>query len=388
MGELSAASRMMAASRIYNAVQSSFAHGEVLPPGTIEESFEAFVKAIADNADRRHFDFEAMRFAAALKNGHSGFHDPWLSEEKGMPLPFFARRLGQDGWIVTYSRSPDVPIGAQILSIDDQPIEDFVSERLNFVAASNTRAAELVLWWRSFLFPVRFRLGLDDGREVVVDRFWPEKQEWVEELPALKEIGDRLFLLDIASFADPKYEAAALETVRALRPDDRLIVDVRKNDGGSTPVQLSCHLMDRPFQGWASKARQYNALHKAWGSPDSWYMEDPAWFQPESKGFCGRMAILIGGATGSAAEDFVMPFKESGRALIVGETTFGSSGQPLTVSLMDRMTFRVGTRRQFFPDGRLFEGVGIEPDNAVSLSRDDVLAGRDPVVDQAVALLD
>ncbi len=73
MGELSAASRMMAASRIYNAVQSSFAHGEVLPPGTIEESFEAFVKAIADNADRRHFDFEAMRFAAALKNGHSAF---------------------------------------------------------------------------------------------------------------------------------------------------------------------------------------------------------------------------------------------------------------------------------------------------------------------------
>ncbi len=82
-----------------------------------------------------------------------------------------------------------------------------------------------------------------------------------------------------------------------------------------------------------------------------------------------------------------MPFKESGRALIVGETTFGSSGQPLTVSLMDRMTFRVGTRRQFFPDGRLFEGVGIEPDHAISLSRDDVLASSDPILDQAVALL-
>lgn len=76
----------------------------------------------------------------------------------------------------------------------------------------------------------------------------------------------------------------------------------------------------------------------------------------------GPLTILIDRRTFSAAEDFVMPFKDTKRAEIVGETTGGSSGQPCLRDLGDGMRLWVSTKRQMFPNGAPFEGLGIEPD--------------------------
>ncbi len=41
----------------------------------------------------------------------------------------------------------------------------------------------------------------------------------------------------------------------------------------------------------------------------------------------------------SACEDFVMPFKDNGRAVLVGGSTAGSSGQPYVLDLGHDMIF-------------------------------------------------
>ena len=86
----------------------------------------------------------------------------------------------------------------------------------------------------------------------------------------------------------------------------------------------------------------------------------------------------------ATAEDFVMPFKDNGRALIVGETTSGSSGQPHLLFLGEEMTARIGAKRESFPDGSPFEGIGIVPDLAVDTTPEDLAAGRDPALLAAI----
>ncbi|MDX1578104.1 MAG: hypothetical protein R3266_06450, partial [Gemmatimonadota bacterium] len=49
----------------------------------------------------------------------------------------------------------------------------------------------------------------------------------------------------------------------------------------------------------------------------------------------------------------------------------------------DEMSFRVSTKRAYFPDGSQFEGVGIEPHIEVVPTPDDLKAGRDPVLERA-----
>jgi carboxyl-terminal processing protease len=64
--------------------------------------------------------------------------------------------------------------------------------------------------------------------------------------------------------------------------------------------------------------------------------------------YTGRLIVLTDSDCASSCEDFVMPLKVSHRATIVGDRTFGSSGQPITRKISDDITYRVSAKRMFF----------------------------------------
>jgi carboxyl-terminal processing protease len=97
--------------------------------------------------------------------------------------------------------------------------------------------------------------------------------------------------------------------------------------------------------------------------------------------------VLTDRACASACEDFVMPLKTTGRATLIGETTFGSSGQPFLYDFGNGMSFRVSTKRMYLPDGSEFEGVGIRADIEVAPTIDDVRSRRDVVLLKAIELI-
>jgi C-terminal processing protease CtpA/Prc len=66
--------------------------------------------------------------------------------------------------------------------------------------------------------------------------------------------------------------------------------------------------------------------------------------------------------------------------VILGEQTGGSTGQPYYHSFDNGMKFQLSTKREYLPDGSLFEGVGIAPDIEVHTSAADLRNGSDPVM--------
>ena len=108
--------------------------------------------------------------------------------------------------------------------------------------------------------------------------------------------------------------------------------------------------------------------------------------QPENSFFLGKLIILTDRRCGSACEDFIVPFKDNKRAIIVGETTMGSSGQPYIYNFDDQISIAIGTKREYLPDGRPFEGRGIEPDVFVQPTIQDLKSGRDVVLEKALSL--
>jgi carboxyl-terminal processing protease len=99
--------------------------------------------------------------------------------------------------------------------------------------------------------------------------------------------------------------------------------------------------------------------------------------QPQGPTFTGKLFILVDGACASACEDFVVPFKDNHRATIIGESTMGSSGQPYYYDFGNGMSFRISTKREYFPDGAAFEGIGVKPDVEAPLTLQDLEGGRD-----------
>lgn len=88
--------------------------------------------------------------------------------------------------------------------------------------------------------------------------------------------------------------------------------------------------------------------------------------------------------TASAAEDFLIFASQLDNFITMGETTFGSTGQPITMNLCRRMRARICTIECVFPDLTSFEGVGIEPDIMVPVTVKDLLGTKDVQLETAV----
>jgi carboxyl-terminal processing protease len=387
------ARRAYVAARVYSAIQLYFAHWDDVPQLDLDAAFQDYLGE-ALSGDRRAFSLASSAFVARLGNSHTFFHDRTLLERSGRRHGFGARYLG-GRWVITGSERPELRPGDVIETIDGEPMEDFYRRQSRYVSASTERHRRRKLFdpeWR-FLFPLRYALGLADGRTVPIDR------EGSEAPPALATEGrwldeGRTATIRVPSWNDPKFEDEALALLGSYRGAAYLIVDVRGNHGGSTPDRLIRALMDRPWRGWAESTPMrlavFSFLARS-GRPgwDEFARPQMAW--PASTGepgsvFTGRLAILVDEACHSACEDFAMPFKDNGRATLVGETTAGSTGQPYFGSFGDGMSVAVGAKRESFPDGRRFEGVGIEPDVRALPTPSDLAAGRDVELETALAL--
>jgi hypothetical protein len=74
------------------------------------------------------------------------------------------------------------------------------------------------------------------------------------------------------------------------------------------------------------------------------------------------------------------------RAILIGEPSGGSTGQPYFHMFENGLQFSIGAQRVRMPDGTPFEGVGLIPDINVNVQRADLYAGRDPVLEKAVSI--
>ncbi|RRR77345.1 MAG: S41 family peptidase [Candidatus Viridilinea halotolerans] len=79
------------------------------------------------------------------------------------------------------------------------------------------------------------------------------------------------------------------------------------------------------------------------------------------------LVVLINGGSASSAEIVAGAIQAAGRAVLVGETTFGTGTVLTPFRLSDGSRLLLGTQQWLTPDGRLIRGQGITPDEEVPL---------------------
>jgi carboxyl-terminal processing protease len=397
--------RAYRARRVYASALTYFAHWADAPDATaIDSAYRAYLDAALASEDRAAFTRASMRFLAVFRNGHTIFIDFGLSKQAGT-LPFAARCVG-GRWVVTHSQVPGLRPGDVVETIDGRPFDEFFQELAPLLSASTEPWKKRLLFMQvpgvapfAPLLPERFVLGLAGGQRVSVDRRSMPDVELGEPDGRWREPGTRAYIR-VPSFFHvpdaPSQEKRAIELVRQYKDAAAIIVDVRGNGGGSTPGDLHKALMNEPYRWWAESTPASLPFFRAMAAKGSWEYKlfdraELVWHgstsEPAADAYQGRIAILADGGCFSACEDFVMPFKDNGRAIVVGETTGGSTGQPYVVELGDGMQAIVGSKREIFPDGGRFEGVGIRPDVEAKPTVEDLRAGRDVELDAARARL-
>lgn len=141
-----------------------------------------------------------------------------------------------------------------------------------------------------------------------------------------------------------------------------LIIDVRGNDGGNSNNGrlIAEYLLKNPQE------------HCVGGK-----------ITPQSNAYKGKLFLLTGNHTFSAAESFTIDLKESGYVTLVGEKTAGDTGcAPKNFTSKYGVWFRIPTRKPHFsPKSFPMEGVSIEPHQEIRQTVTDFYDNKDTAIE-------
>jgi len=128
-----------------------------------------------------------------------------------------------------------------------------------------------------------------------------------------------------------------------------LVLDLRNNPGGvlNPAVTMADGFLDEGLivytRGRAANQLQYSA------KPGQWLEGVP-------------MVVLVNRSSASASEVLAGALQDHGRALIIGEKTFGKGSVQSVLNLRNGSGIRLTTSRYYTPSGRSIQAEGIQPD--------------------------
>ena len=99
-----------------------------------------------------------------------------------------------------------------------------------------------------------------------------------------------------------------------------------------------------------------------------------------------KTVVLINGNSASASEITAGALREYGKAMLVGQKSYGKGSVQIVLGLPGGSQMKVTEARWYTPKGKNIDKTGIEPDVKVDLSSDDVNNNVDPQMDKAKSL--
>ena len=403
--QISEDERLAGLSRLWSEAKFNFVNFDKVPELDWDALYVATIPKVRAAGNTLEYYRVLAAFVAQLQDGHSNVWPALDHLDQAWARPGVETRLVEGRVFVTAVHDPRIEAmgvarGWELVGVRGEPVRAFAErEVLPYQSASTPHDRLSRTYERALLAgPIDETIAVDfhDGRgrprtlELPRSSVTTPPAAGAPPAFAWELLPGNIAWVRLRSFGDDSaasaFEAAFEEISRA----DGLVLDVRENGGGNSDVgyRILSTLTDKPFLSTAWSTRSYRPSFRAWGQPEARYRSEPDARPPSGVRLYRKpVVVLTSPRTYSAAEDFTVAFDVMDRGRIIGEPTGGSTGQPLLFPLPGGGTGRVCTKRDVYPDGREFVGVGVQPDLRVAQTLADLGAGRDTVLETAAALL-
>lgn len=390
-------------SRFWSEVKFNFANFDLVPELDWDALYLAYIPKVRETKSTLEYYRLLMELCAKLKDGHTNVTPPEQLMGEFYSRPLIRTRL-IEGHVIVINVQDDllqrdgiVP-GLEVLEINSIPVKQYAEQRvMPFQSASTkqdleVRGYEYALFAGSSREPLEVLFQDSTGQPFkrILKRLTPmDRQKAMMPTPALEfgRLSGNIAYVSLNTFNTDdvvkQFEAAYPQ----IEKTDGMILDVRNNGGGNSGngYAILAYLTSKPFKTSQWKTRDYRPSYRAWQKGSDWYSEPADEYSPNpTKLYTKPVVVLTSARTFSAAEDFTVAFDVMKRGKIIGEATGGSTGQPLNFSLPGKGSARVCTKRDSYPDGKEFIGVGIQPDIAVQPKLADFRSGHDTVLEAAL----
>ena len=422
---LSAEERILGLSRIWSDAAQNFPYWYKLPDLDWDSTYKSYLGKVMEEADPLRYYALLMKFTNLLGNGHTYVVMP--EELKPTYAVPFGTTYIQGKHIL--SEVPERFAGqlyAEIVSINGVPTEDYLEKYISpYVYCRNRKG-------RFYHGCLGYAIGCCESGSIDIatnkgglsvesgcfeetvghsGRFTVEEaNEWKlvfcsDDLLTLYITADNIAVIRIASFADPSLPALLYRHVRAFQDCRGFVVDVTQNSGGSghNAAAVAQLFFQGEFSDGIYKTRQHISEQQAYGRyreleklDRSNALENSIYETSKRMHFIDTscpvirrdcpvffsqpVVVLADSLTASAAESFLSSMKYRDRAVILGEASYGSNGQPLLGDLPGGGYYGINTQVCQLPDGTEYEYTGIQPDYPIEVTLADYMNGYDRIL--------
>ncbi|GAB5553874.1 MAG: S41 family peptidase [Saprospiraceae bacterium] len=431
--QISSETRITSAERIFGLVQFwseakyTFTYFDQVSKLDWDAALQEYIPLV-QNAESDDAYYRLLeQFCALLKNVNTNIFRPdylagkWDRPQLGIELlenvPVVVNRSKEIG--------NKVPLGAQITSINQMPVETYLEQHIYpYITAGGEQVERR---WAThdimkgpagstlnFTFktldgnPGRATLPRNRSSKAVV---W-EVQSPKRPLVKFDFLQGQVGLLTINSFKDEKVTEEFLKHLPNIRKCQKLVLDLRWNMAGNTEVayEILKYFTNKPILSTAWQTRMPQASSSAWGkaltkaAPETlneqdrynqqmywgeiWHVVPADTIQPASNPIPEiPIAVLMSNYTASAAEKFLVAADVLENLTYIGEPSFGDTPQQSTLSLPGGGSARISSKRDTYPDGKVYVGPGVAVDLNIAPSIKDYLEDRDVVLAKALEIL-
>ena len=228
--------------------------------------------------------------------------------------------------------------------------------RIEFLDGGNTRVEKELAQVKPFGNPSHFG-------------YLPTMYVWSRT----RQLRDNIGYVTFNYFLDPvRLMPMFGDFVQSCKACTGIVIDLRGNPGGIGVMAMG-------MAGWfIDKSDQRLGTMYTRQTPLKFVVN------PRYPTYHGPLAILLDETSGSTSEVFAGGMKDLGRARIFGTRTAGAALPSTIERLPNGDGFQHAMANYVSEGGKSLEGIGVLPDVEIKLTREALLAGRDPVLEAAI----
>jgi C-terminal processing protease CtpA/Prc len=380
--------KLLALFRYWNMIEYFFPYRHLMDEDW-EQILRDFIPKMIAADTELDYKLTLLELIGKVQDTHANIwqNDPVLNHFRGeRALPLEVNLVEGKAVVVRlFDDLPDdskITAGDVITAINDRPVEDLVGERLKYAPASN-RPTQLRDIGRRLLWTNDHSLRLELENE---------EGTFPEEVPAInsgaflsqlqrKDIPSHKVLEgDIGYIYPASLKKGEIVTIMEDFQDKKgLILDFRCYPSDFIVFSLGKYLMPEPteFVKFTSTSTE---------APGRFTFGEPLKVGEQREDyFRGKVVILINESTQSSAEYHVMALRRAPQAVVIGSTTAGADGNVSRIVLPGSVQTMISGIGVYYPDGTETQRVGIVPDIELRPTIASIRAGRDEVLERAVA---
>ncbi len=397
--------KILGLGKLWSEVKYNFVNFDLVPDVKWDALYVEYLPKVRQTKSTFEYYKVLMEMIAKLRDGHSNVYMPRELRDNIYSRPLLRTDLIEEKVVVTdvYSEQvtgKGIKRGQEITHVDGIGVKEYAEKNVKPYQSSSTKQDLMKRIYSYSLFSgengesIKLKLLDKSGKafEATVQRYTGKERSKLSSQKRtppfeLKLLPNNIAYVALNSFGSNKAAAEFNKNFAAISKADSLIIDIRRNGGGNSSVgwYILSMLTDKAFKTSKWHTREYRPAFRAWGRSEGKYGEATNDFAADkSKHYKKSVVVLTGPATFSAAEDFAVAFDVMERGLLIGEPTGGGTGQPLFFRLPGGGSARVTSKRDSYPSGKEFVGVGIIPDRKVVPTVKDFRDGTDTVLEYAL----